>query len=120
MKSQAPLAIRAQIDLQTYANADILRDTMVGYVQLQLAATTTYGGASSSSQGPQPLDIGAVWKGKSKGKGHDSKEKGRVKDKDNQKGTGKDQKGGKSGDAEKKAGNCLNWGKPGHYYTRDC
>ena len=113
LKSQAPSAIKSQIDLQTYVSAESLRDTMVGYVQLQLSAMPA---TSSSSQGPQPMDIGAVWKGKSSGKGgHDTKGKSKVKGKDKQK--GKDQKGGKS-DGKKKTGDCHNCGKPG--YARDC
>ena len=91
LKANAPAAIKAQIDLQTFATSTELKETMSNYMAVQ----------ASSSGGPAPMDIGGISKGKDgkgkSGKGKDTKGghtgKGDSKDKSKAKGDGKGKTG---------------------------
>lgn len=115
LKNNTPAAIRAQVELATFASARSLKDALIGYVQVQLAAG---GGAKDE---PVPMDVGYVGgkggkKGAKNGKGKSS---GKTKKDGGKKGFEKSQGKSAQNTTKKFDGNCNYCGRYGHR-AKDC
>ena len=116
LKSNAPAAVKTQVDMASFTTASELTSALMQYAQVQL---TVAGRPEQSSGSGDPMDIGWVGAKGHKGKSKDTKGgKGKLKKgKDGAK-KGGEKKGAKS-DAKRFDGNCNNCGKYGHK-SKEC
>ena len=115
LKSNAPAAVKTQVDMASFTTASQLTSALMQYAQVQL---TVAGRLEHPSGSGEAMDIGWVGtkgckgkKGKESTKGNGKKGKGSTK-------KGVEKKGAKS-DAKRFDGNCNNCGKYGHK-SKEC
>ena len=114
LKSNAPGSIKNQVDMTTFANATVLKDALVQYMQVHLATAAVHERPADEMAMEVDLVYGKGKKNKNKGKGQ---QKGKY-------GKGEVKGGGKKGEKGKASsvkfdGNCRNCGKYGHR-AKDC